>query len=435
MARSENTELITPEFKYVGINALKPIISHVVIEENEVLMIEGASGIGKTRVVEQWCEENDAFLVTFMISQYDSVDFRGTPWTSALDAIGESFPDHKPHTDEELEEMVGDDLLPDEEDEIIIGLGPTGKTKTQALKPDHSQSFGREKSSKKFTVWHPASTLPFKGNPRFPTDKKIVLFFDEATSGKLDVLAILYQLTDKRCVGEHELMDNVYIILAGNRAEDKGIVNRFPLPLCNRLTWVGALADLPGWGEYMTVKYGSVVAPYVAYFRWQKEEFHNYDPAKPKRVFCSPRTAEKAAKYFLSATMPMDVKLVAMSGVVGGDVCDKFWGFLTIWQGVTELMKDIVKNPKTADIPHEPSVQWAIALSISGNMTFKNASNYYEYLKRMDGEYCIASWQMAVSREQKAKKEGRMPKTAPNLYESDPFIDMAIRYKAIFTRK
>lgn len=434
MARESN-ELVTPEFKYVGINALKPIISHVVIEENEVLMIEGASGIGKTRAVEQWCEENDAFLVTFMISQYDSVDFRGTPWTSALDAVSESFPEYE----YKAPRVVPDQDDNTQEDEVIIGLGPDGPAKRQAvkqmaLKPDHSQSFGR-KSEKKFTVWHPASTLPFKGNPKFPTDKKIVLFFDEATSGKLDVLAILYQLTDKRCVGEHELMDNVYIILAGNRAEDKGIVNRFPLPLCNRLTWVGALADLSGWGEYMMVKYGAVVAPYVAYFRWQKEEFHNYDPAKPRRVFCSPRTAEKAAKYFLSSTMPMDVKLVAMSGVVGGDVCDKFWGFLTIWQGVTELMKEIIRSPKTADIPHEPSVQWAIALSISGNMTFRNASNYYEYLKRMDGEYCIAAWQMAVSREQKAKKEGRMPKTSPNLYESDPFIDMAIRYKAIFTRK
>lgn len=124
-----------------------------------------------------------------------------------------------------------------------------------------------------------------------------------------------------------------------------------------------------------------------------------------------------------------------MAGTIGSGVNDEVWSFLTIWKGVELLMEDIKKNPTTANIPDEPSVKWAVALSISGLLTCKNANNYYKYLKRMETEYCIASWQMAVAREEKAKRDGRMPVTAPNLFESDPFIDMAIKYKAIFNRR
>ena len=54
-------------------------------------------------------------------------------------------------------------------------------------------------------------------------------------------------------------------------------------------------------------------------------------------------------------------------------------------------------------------------------MTARNADNYYKYLKRMDGEYCIAAWQMAISRDKK-------------LFDTDEFVDIAKRYRSIFAR-
>jgi len=322
---------------------------------------------------------------------------------------------------------------------VIIGFGDD---KTEKLRKTYGfpQSWKPEpelEDHKKFTVWHPASTLPFKGNPLFPTDRPIVLFFDEISSAKLDVMAILYQLVDKRCVGEHELMDNVYIMCAGNRAEDRGIVNRMPLPLCNRLIWFGVTHDVMGWSQFMVEKYGAPINPFVAYFRWKKGNLHTHDPENPRRVFCSPRTAEKAGKFYLSSTMPSFIKQAAMAGTIGSAVNDEFWSFLNIWRAVEELMEDIKQNPSTAKLPDtdKPAMKWAVALSISGLLTARNANHYYKYMKRLDREYCIAAWQMAVAREEKAKREGRMPVSAPNLFESDCFVEMAVTYRAIFSRK
>ena len=76
-----------------------------------------------------------------------------------------------------------------------------------------------------------------KGNPLFPADRPILLFLDELPSASIPVMAVHYQLMNKRRAGEHKLVDNVRIVCAGNRGDDRGVMNRMPLRLCNRLSW------------------------------------------------------------------------------------------------------------------------------------------------------------------------------------------------------
>ena len=160
----------------IDMATMKEAIKQIVIRKNRPCIFIGPSGCGKTEGADQVGIEEDIFLARFLLGQYDSVDMKGTPWVRTRDGYQD-------------------------------------------------------------TVWHPASTLPFEGNPAFPDDRIILLHFDEATSGTVPVLGIMYQLTQERRVGEHKLKDNVRIMLSGNRESDKGIVNRFPMPLCNRLTW------------------------------------------------------------------------------------------------------------------------------------------------------------------------------------------------------
>lgn len=405
-------DLTNAEMEILTISEMQEMIEHIVVNLNEPCIGEGKSGIGKTGGVEQVCERKDYFYCPFISGQHDTVDFKGMPASDYLhpDTIA-AFPE----------------LVTMRDDGVFIEDEPSTMSLTRLPAFDAPRR-------KKFTVWDPMSTMPFEGNPLFPTDRPILLFLDEITSASIPVMAVLYQLIDKRCVGEHKLLPNVRIFCACNRADDKGVMNRMPLPLCNRLTWFEIVMDLEGWSKFIIGRYGAAAGPFVAYFNWMKGELHTYDPDNPRRVFMSPRTGEKACKYFVNEAIPEKIKHAAMAGAIGAAISAKVWGYFLIWQGVQELMVDIEKHPDTAAIPEESSVQWAVALSISGLLTCKNANNYYKYLKRMDGEYCIAGWQMAVAREQKAFKEGRIKKGEPRLYESDPFIDMAKRYKKIFER-
>ena len=92
------------------------------------------------------------------------------------------------------------------------------------------------------TRWNMPATLPFVGNPDFPTDRPIVVFFDEINGAAPAVAGVAYQLVLDRAAGEHKLLPNVRIVAAGNREGDKGVTNKMPLPLANRFAHLGCVS-------------------------------------------------------------------------------------------------------------------------------------------------------------------------------------------------
>ena len=124
-----------------------------------------------------------------------------------------------------------------------------------------------------FTIWNAPSTLPFKGNPGFPDDRPIFLFLDEINSAAPAVAAVAYQLINDRAVGEHELMDNVVVIAAGNRDGDKGVTNRMPAPLANRFTHAEIDVDTDAWCYWAQNKGLSPMG--LAFIQFRKESFRS----------------------------------------------------------------------------------------------------------------------------------------------------------------
>ena len=342
----------------ITIPEMKQVVKYNVLEMNEAVMFVGQFGAGKTEGIEQACEEADALCVPILLGQYDTVDLKGTPWV-------------------------------------------------------------RNRKGFMDTVWHPASTLPFEGNPAFPDDKDIVLFLDERTSATVPVLGICYQLVDKRRVGEHKLKPRVRIISAGNRETDKGIVTRTPMPLCNRETWFEIGVDVDSWCDWAIKKYGKAAAIFVAFLNFRKQLICTYDPAKPEKNVATPRTIEKAMRYFWSTTMPAKIKQASMAGCCGDGWAAEFWGFHDSWAQIAKLMPDILKNPRTAEVPVETSLQYAVSLAISGSLTNKTVPLYHTYLMRLPPEFAVLCWQFAVKRD-------------AQLFQTNEFLDFSEKYKAIF---
>lgn len=315
---------------------IEGIIRHVVLKMREPVIFIGPSGAGKTAVVDQAAERLGALCHHTLLGQYDTVDMKGTPWVS-----------------------------------------------------DGADGY-------QSTVWHPASTLPFKGNPRFPTDKPIILFLDELTSATVPVMGVCYQLVNERRVGEHELMDNVYIVCAGNRESDKGIVNRMPMPLCNRMTWYEVGVDADALCYHGQERGWSPVT--LAFLQFRKVLVHTFDPAKPDKTFASPRTWEKADAYFRD-DMPIDIKQASMAGAVGDGPAAEFWGFNDSWMEIAKLMPSIRKDPLTAKVPESAALRYAVTVACSGEMSKATTTTYAPYLLRLDPEFAVLAWQLGVRRD------------------------------------
>jgi len=337
----------------VNIPTMMQMIHHAGVRKHRPLFFWGASGIGKSEAVHQSAAEHDATLVDIRVSQYESVDFRGIPDTSA-------------------------------------GL----------------------------TVWHMPSTLPFKGNPRFEDNgKPIYLFLDEINQGDPSVLSVLYQLINDRRVGEHVLMDNVVIIAAGNREIDRGTTGKWPAPLGNRGSHAELVPDVKPWSVWAQSK--GYDHRLVGFLNFRAPLLHTFDPAKPVKVFATPRSWSYAHEDFVDDTIPTDVKLALMSGSVGEGPVTELFEFVSLIDAIRPI-EEIIADPDNVPFEKKLDVQWALATHIAGNMTKDNATPLHRFLTRLEDEMVVMAWTLAINRD-------------ADICDTNAFLmDYAPRYRKLF---
>lgn len=339
----------------INIDDMKQVVRHVVIGENEPAWFHGPAGCGKSQGAEQACAEEDAQLIDFRLGQYDSVDLRGFPGVDAL-------------------------------------------TNT--------------------TVWHMPSTLPFIGNPKFDPDRKKVIFFDEADHAREGVKGITYQLTQERRVGEHVLQPNTFIMLAGNRAQDKGIGGKTPGPLNNRCTHYEVGPDADVWCFWAATQ-PRIPAEFLAFLQFRKELISTFDPKSPAPEFATPRTWEKAAHYFTNQAMPERIRDASIEGSIGAGPAAELNAFVRVIKDMPSL-KQIAADPEGSPLfESKPEIRWALAVGIGGEMDTATVPAFQRYLNRLDPEFAILAWQLGLR-----KKE--------ELLGTPQFIDMSRKHQAIF---
>ncbi len=82
----------------------------------------------------------------------------------------------------------------------------------------------------------------------------VVMFLDDAHLCSRQIQAYMFQLLTYRSVHDHKLPDNVALILAGNRGNDKAGFQEILAPVANRLFFINIHADFDQWMEDFAVK-------------------------------------------------------------------------------------------------------------------------------------------------------------------------------------
>jgi hypothetical protein len=348
----------------ITLKQMQRIVTDVVIDRRKVAMFRGPFGIGKTFGVRAAAAARGAFVVEIRLGQYDSVDMRGMP---------------------ELDRTT------------------------------------------RRTVWFAPDTLPFEGNDKFPDDVPILLFFDEITSATPAVFAVCYQLMQDFAIGEHKLKSNVRICGAGNNDNDRGVVNRIPMPLNNRMRHYQIAVDRDGWCYYMMDRGAPMEA--IAYHKWKKDSLNKWNPedAEPSPCQPTPRSWEDAIETYkeFGHTDP-DFCAINMAAAIGEGETTEFLAFTKIWSKVLTVYQ-IVKAPTKVPLPEEESLTYATAVSVAGQMNLTNVKPLHTFLTRLAPEYVVMAWQLAL-----ARKDERGQNVGEQLYMSDEFLDIGERYKAIF---
>jgi hypothetical protein len=338
----------------INIPTLKGVVEHIMFGRNKVPMIYGGFGVGKTEAITQACEEMGAVICDVRLGQQETVDLRGFPGV-----------DRK-----------------------------TGQT-----------------------IWYAPSMLPFIGNDQWPDDVPIGLILDEINQGTPSVLGGAYQLVNERRYGEHVLKPNVRIIAMGNREVDRGVVNRMPLPLLNRMVQFELIVDVQAFAEYAMSQ--GIPTWLIAFWLFRSDLVNTFNPDKPEKVIATPRTWFMFADFISDASIPTDVRDVACMGAVGKGPAIEALGYQEIYDKVPTL-KEIISNPTGTKVPHEPSMEYAVCIKLASSMTSKNVTPLYTYLKRMQPTFTVLGWTLAGKRDQ-------------SLLTTNEFIDFGQRYRDAFS--
>lgn len=116
-----------------------------------------------------------------------------------------------------------------------------------------------------------------------------LLFLDEINAAPPSIQAAAYQLVLDRKVGEFSLPDNCFIVAAGNRAGDRGVVHEMPAPLENRFIHIDFEVNSKDW---ITWAVDNKKHPdTVGYISYSPGSLNDFDPKnKNDHGFPTPRS-------------------------------------------------------------------------------------------------------------------------------------------------
>jgi len=205
------------------------------------VFIWGAPGIGKTEIVNQVAEENDAIVIEWLLSQIDPTDFRGVP---------------------KIEDTKG---LGNPKDERTV-------SKLPSLFPDSD------------------------------TKVKGIMFFDEMNQANEMVLGAALSLVLGGRIGDYVLPENWIVVAAGNREIDLPGTppTQMSMALTNRFAHVNYAPDLEDWIKW-ALKKKSINPDLIAFLKTKPEYYHKLEEdAENQEVWPSPRGWDLASEieYF-----------------------------------------------------------------------------------------------------------------------------------------
>jgi hypothetical protein len=230
----------------------------------------------------------------------------------------------------------------------------------------------------KTTDWYPPSELP-----QAERDGEAgYLFCDEYNQAPPQMQSALGGLVLTGKVGEYEMPKAWIVIAAGNRVSDRASAQRMPSHVRNRFAHLIVVPDLPAWCDWANK---NAVAPeLVAFLRLRQGEnggkgLLHVMPKGDENAYPTPRSWVKAAKY-VNAPKQYRAKLIAAH--VGTAYATEFDAFIDLYRSIGDL-QDIVKNPKAAKLPNDPSTRYATCTGLARMATKGNIANVVEYVKRL----------------------------------------------------
>jgi len=211
-----------------------------------------------------------------------------------------------------------------------------------------------------FADWVPLKLLPdpSRGDP--PAG---YIFLDEVNAAMQSIMAELMQLVYDRRTANATIPDGYHIIAAGNRAEDRAAIHSMPSPLKRRFVNMHIRADLDEWARWAMQH--DIDHRIIGFLRFRPELLLQ-DPARSEDSEACPRTWEYASGVLTSPEPCGDELLVsALSDCVGPGPGLELAGYVKIADALPDI--DALLLGQNVPLPtgnDAPSVLYALCAGL-----------------------------------------------------------------------
>lgn len=236
--------------------------------------------------------------------------------------------------------------------------------------------------------------------PKFlPTEGKGILFLDEINSAAQATQAAAYQLVLDRKLGDYELPEGWVVVAAGNRMQDRAIVNQMSSALKNRFSHIDFEVHFEDWIDWA---FGANIDDtIIAFLRFRKnflneseshsgttkEEKQRLQNLKDAKAFATPRSWEFFDRILKQEP---DEELLPMlaAGTVGDAASVEYMAFKTLYKDLPTA-EEILEKPEETRLPKQPSANYAVTTMLARHTTVKNWQQAMKYIERLPGEYQV----------------------------------------------
>jgi hypothetical protein len=236
-----------------------------------------------------------------------------------------------------------------------------------------------------------------------------LILLDEFNTGLPAVQNAMLQFVRERRLGQHKLGDGWAICAAGNRAKDKAHLQKLAGPMINRFTFIDVDLDPNDTSKIAAQRNW---APEVqAFMRWRPDLIHAelWASSESKRVgkpiepdytqsFESPRAWENASKI-VQLNLPDAIEHELLCGTIGNRAAVEFAGFKRTFRNMRVNPDSAIMNPKTAPVPAESDIKFALTTAIARKATDSNFDRVIEYAERLGADFAVACVVQATGRD------------------------------------
>lgn len=323
------------------------IITNALLSQVIPLLL-GPPGIGKSAIIRDIAEKQNLCLIDIRLPNRDPIAFLGFPKVN--DKTGRGY-------------YAAMEEFPIEGDEIPI---------------------------------NPATGEPFDG---------WLIFFDEFPSGTKATQASAYKTLHEREHGGHKLHEQVYMVAAGNRAQDNAIVTSSTTAVQSRFMHLELEVDAEAFIKWARPRLDHRI---VSWLEFSPDKVHVFKPDHGEVSFMCPRTWEMLSKQIINhpGELP-DWLMPAVIGTVGSGGGYEFIGHCDIHATLPKI-EDILSKPKTTKVPTQPDQLYFLSGALGAHATADNLENMLLYAERITPEFQVIILRNIVAHTKKLLKHPAM---------------------------